>query len=491
MTRTAAILRAVGCAALGTTLSACFNNAVQPDYSAVPIVPVAHIEPATRFLTKDWLFTHHATSARGIFKWRIEKNGHRIPAIPLIDEDAYDGIEGKDHLLRYKVVSISSTPSPFDKTPRPEAEHFLSLWTKADINPVIAAGNAGNTLCPEERDYDALRRQMVSAYSYADSAIFTGAVTPDHTVTCYTSENAPDIVYPTGYKQGFCNNYYMTQDEIDDFRTTMSVGDKNGTKLQWSTIRRAFTAHRDARKLNCDITGTSFVSPNVAAHIATLRSRFPQATDQDVRATALLSASQDKLITDPGQHGEYLDQSMVRNARGLRHSSLTGFGIYNPDRHQQLLRHLSNDGQHITPTLIRSDGTKNIRFDFQRNARRLSLTVADNAAALQTIFEFRAVPQTTSPYEIYQNGLPEEVSLISPSGTEVKLLAAWDRPSLADPRGMRLVVSTSAFLGEDTKGTWTLILPQMYFGTPDITDAKLYIWGTTGPALNTLIELKP
>ncbi|AGH97089.1 S8 family serine peptidase [Micavibrio aeruginosavorus] len=491
MARPSALLRAIGCATLGTTLTACFNHVVQPDYSSIPIVPVAHIEPATRFLTKDRMFTHHAASARGIFKWRIEKNGHHASVIPLIDEDAYDGIEGKDHLLRYKVVSISSTPSPFDKTPRPEAEQFLSLWMKADINPVIAAGNAGNKLCPEERNYDALRRQMVSAYSYADSALFTGAVTPDNAVTCYTSENAPDIVYPTGYKQGFCNAYYMTQREIDDFRATMTTGEKEGTKLQWALIHEVFTAHPDAGKLNCDIRGTSFVSPNVAAHIATLRSRFPMATDQDIRATALLSASQDDLITDPGQDGAYLKQSMVRNARGLRHSTLTGFGIYDPDRHENLLRHLRNNGQHITPTLVRHSGDKNIRFDFQRNARRVSMHVPDSAATLQTIFEFRVTPQTTSPYEIYQNGLPEDVSLISPSGTEVKLLAAWDRPSLADPRGMRLVVSTSAFLGEETKGTWTLILPQMYFGTPEVTDAKLYIWGTTGPALNSLIELKP
>jgi hypothetical protein len=81
--------------------------------------------------------------------------------------------------------------------------------------------------------------------------------------------------------------------------------------------------------------------------------------------------------------------------------------------------------------------------------------------------------------------------LRSPSGTEVKLSAAWDRPTLADPRGMRMVVSTSAFLGERTKGNWTLILPQMYFGTPEVSEARIYIWGTASPAINTLIQLKP
>ncbi|WP_435640933.1 S8 family serine peptidase [Micavibrio aeruginosavorus] len=491
MARSSAILRAIGCATLGTTLTACFNHAVQPDPQTTPVVSVAHLEPASRFLKKDLLFTHHAQSASGIFKWRIKQNGYRAPFIPIIDEDAYDKIEDKDHLRQYKVISVSSTPSPFDKAPRAETETLLKLWTETDVNPIIAIGNSGNFTCPQKRNYDALRRQILTAYSFSDSVIFTGAVTEDGSVTCYTSENAPDLVYPTAYEQGFCNYYYMTQKEIDDFRISMSQGDQNGIKLQWNTIHDSFVADREAGKLNCDVTGTSFASPNVAGHIATLRSQFPEATDQDIRATALLSASQDDVDVDSGQDRSALTKSMVRNARGLQHSTITGFGIYNPDHHKTLLNTLHTNKQHIEPVILRDTGAKTVDFDFQRNARRVTVQIPDDMATLKTIFEFRVKPQTVSPYEIYQNGLPEDVSLRSPSGTEVKLTAAWDRPTLADPRGMRMVVSTSAFLGESTKGNWTLILPQMYFGTPEVSEARVYIWGTASPAMNTLIQLKP
>lgn len=464
---------------------------VATQVTAPPVTaPSAHIEAMTRLVRDYRFFHHHGQSARDILAWRIRLNGFSDAAIPpMIDDESYRDIEKSTYIRDFKILSTSAIPDPDLRTP--DAMTLAPIWSASDTLTIAATGNMGNYLCTGKKqtvdEWRLLFWQRITPYTFSDSFMKVGAAELDGTISCYSSENAPDLLYPHGYAQGFCNDYYMSQDEIDAMRHT--VRSSTMTPRERMMGDRLFRAHPDAGKTVCNIEGTSFSAPNVNGHLTTLRTKFPQATDTDTYITALLASSQDTLRIGMDQDANYFHAQSAINANGLHYNTISGFGLYDPAQHERLLEHLIRENKTLSSRFIHAaTGTVS---EPENADRTITFNVDDNAAAIRTIVEFRLTPHSTSKDDILEQGLPTHVTLVSPSGTAIRLPVATEPLSLSDADGYRMAVAAPAFLGEQTNGTWTLRLPRGEFLTPKIGDAALYIWGTDPATLNTLLPKGP
>lgn len=453
-------------------------------------VPSAHIEAMTRLVRDYRFFHHHGQSARDIVAWRIRLNGFSDAAIPpMIDDESYHGIEKSPYIQTFKILSTSAIPDPDLRTP--DAATLAPIWSASDTLTIAATGNMGNYVCTGKKqtvdEWRLLFWQRITPYTFADSFMKVGAVELDGTISCYSSENAPDLLYPQGYAQGFCNDYYMNQNEIDAMRKTVRYGTMTPRERMMGD--RLFRAHPDAGKQVCNIEGTSFSAPNVNGHLTTLRTKFPQATDTDTYITALLSSSQDTIRIGADQDAHYFRAQSATNAIGLHYNMVSGFGVYDPEKHEQLLERLTRENKHLPSRFIHA--TKGAVNEPDNADRTITFHVDDAAAAVRTIVEFRLTPHSTSKDNILEQGLPTHATLVSPAGTAIRLPVATEPLSLSDADGYRMAIAAPAFLGEGTKGTWTLRLPRGEFLTPKIGDAALYIWGTDRATLNTFLPKGP
>ncbi|WP_435640934.1 hypothetical protein [Micavibrio aeruginosavorus] len=458
--------------------------------TAPATVPSAHIEAMTRLVRDYRFFHHHGQSARDILAWRVQLNGFSAAAIPpMIDDESYRDIEKSPYIRDFKILSTSAIPDPDLRTS--DAATLAPIWAASDTVTMAATGNMGNYVCTDKKqtvdEWRLLFWQRITPYTFADSFMKVGAAELDGTISCYSSENAPDLLYPQGYAQGFCNDYYMSQNEIDAMRKTVRFSTMTPRERMMGD--RLFVAHPDAGKQVCNIEGTSFSAPNVNGHLTTLRTQFPDATDMDTYITALLAASQDTLHIAPDQDADYFNTHSATNARGLHYNMISGFGLYDPARHAQLLQTMKTSGQSLSTRFIQA--AKGAVNEPDGADRTITFHVNENAAAVRTIVEFRLIPHSTSKDDILEQGLPTHVTLVSPSGTAMRLPVATEPLSLSDADGYRMAVAAPAFLGEKTDGVWTLRLPRGEFHTPKIGHAALYIWGTDNATLNRLIPAGP
>ncbi len=462
--------------------------AMATEATAPATVPSAHIEPMTRLVREKWFFHRHGQSARDILAWRVRLGGFSDAAIPaMIDDESYSGIERSSYIKDYKVLSTSAIP---DRTLLiPSAQDLAASWAASPTVAVVAAGNNGNRLCTGAHamynDGRLFRDRIITAYTYGDATLMVGAAELDQSIACYTSDIAPDLIYMHAYAQGFCNAYYMSQDEINTARTQITFSPRD-----YKRMAGAFNAHPDAGKTVCNIEGTSFSAPNVSGHITTLRTQFPTATDHDVYVTALLAASHSDVKIKGYNDTIYLNHVTTINARGLRYDTLSGFGLYEPMRHEAGLKKLEKSGAHIALQFMQSGQahtTKTKSGDYT-----VAIHMDVTKLSVRTIFEFRMVPKSTHKHDVLVQGFPINATLTSPSGTSIELPVFYDPPSLDHPHGYRMAVSTTAFLGEQTEGVWILHIPgDKSLGIPTMGDAILSIWGTDPATLNTLLPKGP
>lgn len=453
-----------------------------------PRIKTTHIEDSSYALHHTFSFYHHARVAAEITRWgqHHKMDTRVIDTNPFILSPAVrEAAENSDF------ISISSIT--YRNLENFDSDVLNDLWARSRAIVVQAAGNDSNSLCdarwsPNARE--SIESESYSPYTRGDTVLRIGAATGDQ-IACYSSENSPDMVYYTAFEQGFCSRYYMTQEEIDSFLSRYG-----GQVEHWRSALgdETFTAHPEAYTQTCTLGGTSFSAPNMVNRLGAMAHKYPQLHEYELMATALLATTPlDPAHTRSGQRAA---QNLVTtNSRGLVFDTITGFGLYDPDLHdekiQDLLRLKAADPALATRPVLH-DTQDFIAAGSRDGLQSFSMSIDDPGTILRSIVEirFNHIPGMA---HFFDQEFPKDIYIQSPAGTKLRLTPVDDKMSIDGTTGYRLTADATAFLGEEAQGQWTISLPRKQDGSAhEVVSMRLSHWSMApGNPVDELLDQSP
>jgi hypothetical protein len=225
-----------------------------------------------------------------------------------------------------------------------------------------------------------------------------------------------------------------------------------------------------------DKRGTSFSAPYFAGLADAAHELYPQLSDYDLMAAALMSAH--PLTQVRRADGRYNDISYHDNGRGLRHNSFAGgFGLLEPDDYMRTTRDLAamiaQDSSLATREVwVRSDNISFAGADSStKSYRDYRIPVTDDNVVLQTILKLK--------FAGGDDGVPAKITLINPMGAQETL-----SPTRTGSTEYSLA-NTSGNFGNHSRGVWTVRVP----ANVRVQEAQLILPGfAPGGALERQLE---
>lgn len=449
--------------------ASCAADNSAPEVSAVSAsetprrqVTVSYMEPASYSHNTMLDFTHHAPMVAAMLDWG--SNGNYT--VSWYDLDPFELTEDIRGIIRHTdVLAISLKSYSYSRAYNRLA--WDAFWEVDNGIAVLATGNDSNSAHPER--YDKKARERILAESYnpftrGDTVLRIGQTT-NGKIAANSSENSPDLVFPTTFESGFCyDHFYFRQNEIDAFLK----GRLPSEITHWTSYFGAafFKERPDARKPLCAADGTSFSGPNVARLLARFKAQYPALDSYELVATALLSA-QPVDVTNTRNALRVANGYVTRNACGFVFDSISGFGLYDPGLHERYIQDLlmlkgSRPALKSEHVLIKSMSYKKSSDMPGKNLESYALDVQEQGIILRSIAEIRLAFDAPQAREFaYAYSAPPEVYLQSPAGTRVRLAPVR---VMTEENGQKMIVlgaDTSAFFGEQTEGEWTVSFPQI------------------------------
>ncbi len=463
-----------------------FERAACPARPDAPLI--AHLEDVGGVLQRDpedrkAEFLKHPQMAAQILWDRV--NAHRADCLPvyLLDFSFFDGNAAFPALMRaFKIVTISEykawvsqadekamdkgqpvpagTPSaasrameakrrPYEK----ETAIAPGFWeTQSDTVIVYATGNDADK--PEK-----LKNDIYYPLHDSNGFIAVGALDDNSRLADYSSRNAPDLVWYTGFSQGFCGRLYATGKEIGKLADLYSL----------SIVARP---SRMAGAMICEGYGDSFGGPDVGGFVARGRADFPGLNNVETAVAAWLATSDH--VPDAG--------TFTPNARNIPFNKAAGHGAFLPGLFNRLMAatdaykktgHDAVTGR-VTAEAEAHHNKAVVRIDADRTVTRVAGRLAFRLD--------RGVDPDDEPRQI-----PDAADVISPAGTHyrvpVRLDCCGQAPGMAFAR-----FSNSAFLGEAMKGNWTVTVPNRHYHLTGVTLSETGVEAKPGNTVDWMID---
>ncbi len=232
--------------------------------------------------------------------------------------------------------------------------------------------------------------------------------------------------------------------------------------------------------------GTSFSAPNSGGYIAGMRELHPELSEYDLVAAALIAAVPAKHVFRPGSvfyKDSYFEEiSYQDNGRGLPHNSYEGgFGYLSAEAYKKAVTEMvqilkTNPDLKTEERRVSSKRTKFKPYNAigpQPETFSYHLDIDEDITALRANLAIR--------FDKGAFGVPEQITLISPSGGKVIL-----SPSKLDDKSMVYsLASTDGVFGNHTKGRWAIETS----GGARITEAHIAIAGVKkGGLIDSYLE---
>jgi hypothetical protein len=266
--------------------------------------------------------------------------------------------------------------------------------------------------------------------------------------------------------------------------------DKAWMQQHPSEVRAAFTsclvsaAEAEKRSSGADRNGmvggkrgTSFSGPTFAGLAAAAHDLYPQLSEYDLTAAALMAARPiDKVRRADGHYNEITYHD---NGRGLRHNAYAGgFGLLDPDDYMRMVERMAAM-QAADPSLAtRQDWIRSANVTFSapdevsKSHNDYHITVTDDVGVLQTILKMK--------FAGGENGVPAKITLINPQGAAEEI-----SPTKVDGEMAFSLANTLGNFGNHARGTWTIRVPS----NVKIEQAQLIIPGfQSGGLIDHMLE---
>lgn len=225
-----------------------------------------------------------------------------------------------------------------------------------------------------------------------------------------------------------------------------------------------------------DKRGTSFSAPYFAGLADAAHELYPQLTDYDLMAVALMAA--DPLTQVRRADGRYNEISYHDNGRGLRHNSFAGgFGLLEADDYMRTARELAGliaqDPSLATREVwVRSDSMSYAAANASTKSHRdYYIPVGDDNVVLQTVLKLK--------FAGGDNGVPAKITMINPMGAEITL-----SPTRTGSTEYSMA-NTPGNFGNHSRGVWTVRVP----ANVRVEEAQLILPGfAPGGGLERMLE---
>lgn len=508
-----------------------------------PLVKAAHIENVPAYSIGD-LYTHHAEAARLAHDHTANLFTHGQPAIDvnLITQDALKITDGTINVFKtHDIISISSgltTLGGLASRIGAQSEDIKALWRDTDVIVVDAAGN----ISPD--DYDWHKRENKTVYNFLSTNLSVGEVGKnsqgDYFVKAHNKLQGISVLAENPYDNGLTVQYvspptslkgheevidgwlqdkelasYLNE-EYPSFKTLPADEQRElyleaieyihsdpdriaarAAQVQqfieqpellhkqvMPIITEALSADENG-VIGTGLTGTSFSAPAMAGYLTAAKAEErarkaegkPALTSQELVALVYLSAKPVTLKAGQAEPIEY-----QQNIRGLHTSNEAGFGVFEPEQFKQNLSraHALLEQNPALATnehmLISNKNRYNEKIGGYEVTVSDTLGRAQGNIALKTLIHFD-INQDSLGFRAFP------ITLISPSGTKIDTFVN------ADPFSPNAWVETDKFLGEETAGEWTVILPDDI--TLELTNPSIEVLTTPkGSLIDQMIEEK-
>jgi hypothetical protein len=208
----------------------------------------------------------------------------------------------------------------------------------------------------------------------------------------------------------------------------------------------------DAQGFASGLLGTSYAAPHAGGMIAAMREKYPQLSEYDLDAAALLAAVPvEKAETGAvdAEGGTVFRAIAYRdNGRGLMHNDdVAGFGFLTEDAYAAMTAHMAALLQKNPKLATREDLAQSAMTSFSNGGTEYRLRVNRDVTALRANLVLK--------FAGGNSGVPSGITLVNPAGGEVEIA-----PSRPLSGGVEYsFASTDGHFGNHTRGTWIISVP--------------------------------
>lgn len=211
--------------------------------------------------------------------------------------------------------------------------------------------------------------------------------------------------------------------------------------------------HRTREGYFTGMLGTSFAAPHAGGMIAAMHEKYPQLSEYDLNAAALMAAVPVAKVEteDVNDDGDtvYRRIQYHDNGRGLQHNNdEAGFGLLTETAYNRLVGEMAA-ALRANPSLATHEARAvSALTSFDGGGREYRLQVDEDIVALRTNLALKFAGGNA--------GVPVSVELVNPQGGVTVI--APSKPLTAAPTWS--FASTDGHFGNHTRGTWIIRVPE-------------------------------
>ncbi|HTK85387.1 MAG TPA: S8 family serine peptidase, partial [Patescibacteria group bacterium] len=221
-----------------------------------------------------------------------------------------------------------------------------------------------------------------------------------------------------------------------------------------------------ARGFVTGMMGSSYSGPHAAGMVAAMREKYPQLSEYDLDAAALMASVPVHQVQRADGHLDHV--AYAYNGRGLLHNSYeAGFGFLDENAYDAMVDKMAALLE-ARPQLATREATADATAHYQAGVGSASagkteyrLDMARDIVALRSNIALRFAGGPA--------GVPAKIELVDPAGGSVYLSPT----KLPDNNMVYSLASTDGHFGVHTKGTWTIRIPAGY----RLEEARLTVAG--------------